>query len=499
MGIGENTGQHIGEHTGSYGLSLLPPVIPPDNDDPIDWQTLKTNATGTTTLVSTKTEFNNASSSASPGDVIIVANGTYNWSGLDIPSVGTEQDPIIYTAQNVGGVVLQNIVNLFSLTGDYNIIGGFTFNDITDQTFYITGALNNRITDNTFNRVGPVDGGARGWIDVTRQSNNNRFDHNIVDASTAPIRLLLDNNAVANGVSSGLRIDHNTFQNQPNVASDYPPIQISQGDPSASGSSLLNTGCIIERNLFINCSNGSNATIEIKTSYVTVRYNELDNCNGSLYQRQGDHNDWYGNYCHGLAAGYGIEIGGSYHKIYNNVFDLTDSIGLVLFRPNSTPNGQPNHDILIAHNTWLGYSDLPGSWSVSRCLLVGYADPSKGAVGHIYNIDIVNNIMIGDDGHAVTYHEGDYDDHVFTNPNDVTFNNNLYYLTGTAAQWLYDGTDANEVLGNPNLSDYSPTVNSTLVIDNATALAGNPVTVDFTGAARPGGTNNDIGAIEYGA
>ena len=48
-------------------------------------------------------------------------------------------------------------------------------------------------------------------------------------------------------------------------------------------------------------------------------------------------------------------------------------------------------------------------------MLLGYLNPGKGYWdNNIYNINIWNNILIGDDGYAVTYHEGDYDSYNFS-------------------------------------------------------------------------------------
>ena len=105
---------------------------------------------------------------------------------------------------------------------------------------------------------------------------------------------------------------------------------------------------------------------------------------------------------------------------------------------------------------------------------------------------------MGTIGYLVRYYEGDYNGFSGMTPNEVTFNNNLYYPTGSATKY-YAGSDfydANSIDGNPNLSGFAPTASSSLVVNNAATISGDPITYDYNETPRSG-SSNDIGAVEY--
>ncbi|VAW84407.1 hypothetical protein MNBD_GAMMA16-2021, partial [hydrothermal vent metagenome] len=150
-----------------------------ENDDPVNWQNRIENASGNIYLVSSASEFNAYADIAQPGDVILVNDGVYSWGNLVVSSSGTKEKPIIYTALNPGKVTFKNASILFKVTGNWNIIGGFTINDITKYLFRVSGGTDNRLTDNIINRPGNHDGG-QGYLEILNQSHRTRFDHNTV-------------------------------------------------------------------------------------------------------------------------------------------------------------------------------------------------------------------------------------------------------------------------------------------------------------------------------
>ena len=61
---------------------------------------------GYSQVVSNMTELNSAISSASPGSTIILEDGVWNNSFIEIEKSGTENQPITITAQNAGAVII---------------------------------------------------------------------------------------------------------------------------------------------------------------------------------------------------------------------------------------------------------------------------------------------------------------------------------------------------------------------------------------------------------
>lgn len=406
------------------------------SENSIDWNDVVSNSSGNRYVVNSQSEFNSISSLAQPGDVILISGGNYQWSSLNIPSNGTEDNPIIYTSENENSVTFRNVNRLFNITGSYNIVGGFNIEDISDETFRLRGASNNRITDNTLKNVG-TSGGGVGHIEISRRSNSNRFDHNIIENQVRQIRILLDIDAVNNGPSQNNRFDRNVFKNSSNSPKSV--IQIGQGPQFYPGSNLLNANTLFEHNLIENYyQNGS--LIQVKSSGNTIRFNEIKNSNGGLYQRQGTHNKWHNNYIHGSGKGIAIEFHGSNNQVYKNVVDVTGKLGFYMTRTGERPsqgtiNGvvnaiPPTHDNVITNNYILNYGQTNG-FSSAYGMYIGLR--SSEAWDPLHDNEISNNFIRGNIGIVARYEEGDYSSFDFDQNNyNNTFDGNTYIAQGTA-------------------------------------------------------------------
>ena len=471
-------------------------IVSITNDAQVNWSDAVASAPGKRYYVQSRAEFISAAGAARPGDVVIVRNGTYSdFYGIAIKSVGRSDAPIIYTAETPGGVTISGNSDCIKLLGSYNVIGGFVFRGITERALELTGsagagttgASNNRITGNTF-----IENGKNRpyWmLEISYRSHRNRIDHNVFDQNWGFIRLKIDDaDAVANGPSQDLRVDHNTFKNtKADNALGYVlgVMQIGQGEPSRAGSSALDVREIFEYNTIENHSLNYVALVSVKSSGNIIRYNTIINSDGGINLRHGDNNKVYGNIFTGSGTYYGeaISIFGAGQQVYNNIIAAKYYIAISLSAwGNSANSGSfaPSHDNLIANNTILAY-DHAG---------LGLGFCRDGACNPLWNVTVVNNIITGDHGELFNYTARSV---------SSGFNNrsNLYYATGSALRSSGYNYDQTPIVGNPGISNPLAAPTSSIVRDIGYRVS--QITEDFYRRPRISGSGPDIGAIEVGS
>jgi hypothetical protein len=459
------------------------------------FEELISGSTGNTHVVSTESEFNQRAASAQPGDVILIADGTYSGWQLKIPSVGTNDNPIIYTAQHPGKVTFQNGMHLFWISGSYNIIGGFTLSNIRDEVIrFYGGASYNRLTDNNMDDLGSLDAG-RGYINVREQAHYNRIDHNEVVGAKDAIRIWLGEEGVANGPSQYTRIDHNTFKDPTYRETNAPVLQIGQG-VGVPDSRWLEVRTVFEHNVIDNHYTGYAEIISVKSCYNILRYNEIKDSRGCINLRSGNYNEVYSNYIHS-SRGQGITVKGAYNKVYNNVIDVPNGTGIDMPRWGQKIGDSglpPAHDNLVAYNTIIAYNDYG--------MRIG--DRVNGACRPIYNCKVFNNIIIGDGGKLLHVNTENYKcgdsrcderdwDELGGGYNDIEISNNLFLKTDTASYGSGYDVDKNKVVGNPNLIDVFHLSSGSIAVDKGIVIPS--ISVDYYGNPRDGAP--DIGAFEY--
>jgi len=488
-----------------------------DKNDPINWQDRIQNATGTTTTVSTRPAFLAAAATAQPGDVILVADGTYTWGSLNIPSDGTEQNPIIYTAQTPGGVTFQNASTLFKVTGNWNIIGGFNINNIANRVFLVSNS-DNRLTGNTITASG-ITNFAEGAVEIQGGGDRTRFDNNtVLESKGYAIRVQVTGNLNAEGepsVPQDVRIDNNIFERVTRTPRESNPadikavgvLQVGQADfsPLSRG---LEVRTVFEYNTIKTFYGRTQQIISNKSSYNIYRYNNFIDSVGGIGLRWGNYNQVYGNYWgdgespRSQNQTVSIFIKGQKNVVANNVFDLPRADGAISESTWGTPrlNGStapPTGYNLVANNTILasrsGRSAIKLGWNGAIA-----PEHERNITGSVY----VNNVIVRDNpGRLFSYRPAGCDGCVITN--------NIYYPTGGGVVGESFSVGAN-INGNPKLdSEGRPTANSLLVIDQ-----GNPnvlnvsqfgtefsdsvsVNVDYLSPNRLVGAAPDIGAIEF--
>jgi poly(beta-D-mannuronate) lyase len=355
-------------------------------NDVVNWERLRDNSSGKTHIVKSKSSFLRAASSAHPGDVILVQSGTYDWDNLAIASNGTDTHPIVYTTLEPGTVTFQNSEVLFDITGNWNIIGGYTVANNNRHVFRLSNASNNRITGNELISPGEY-GGWEGYIELTNRSHNNRIDHNIILKPKAPIRILLDEEAVKTGASLGNRFDHNRIIGVRPGDHYVNLLQIGQGTESVPGSSSLKTNTVFEFNEVRNYFGNTSQLINNKSGHNIYRYNTFINCQGGIGLREGDRNFVYGNYFERCGN---VMVKGTHNVIFDNIIVNGGAIYESMWgnRPFAGSKTPPTGQNLVASNTIVNISRAGISLGMT----------SGGSNKQVYESVYINNVLIGNVG-----------------------------------------------------------------------------------------------------
>jgi len=315
-------------------------------------------ATATNTLVDDKSSFESALDIASPGDTIILKNGTWKDDILRFYAEGTEAKPIVLRAQTAGEVILTGYSRI-SIYGKYLEVHGLDFKDGALTKDHIVEfrksttelAENCRLTNCRILNYNPVtDDIQYKWVSIFGK--NNRVDHCTFSGKNHEGALLV---VWLNGTANHHRIDHNYF-------SDIPKLNRNGAETIRIGTSTYSnteSRSIVEHNVFEKCD-GELEIISNKSNFNTYRYNTFINNNGGLTLRHGNDCEVYGNFFFGGAGKPcgGVRIIGERHRVYNNYFqDLEGtSTRAAISAMNGVLNSPLNRyfqvkDAEIVHNT----------------------------------------------------------------------------------------------------------------------------------------------------
>lgn len=292
-----------------------------------------------------------------PGDVIVLASGTWTDPELQFKSLtGTREQPIFIRAEAPGQVVLTGAIK-FRLSGSYVIVSGLSFRDPkgTKEVFELrtdskSHAYHCRITDCSFEQTESYKDKESHWLSIYGEKH--RVDHCYFAGKRNGGTTLV----VWVNETPGLhKIDHNHFGPRPELGENGgETIRIGTSDVSE-----LISKTIVEENYFDRC-NGEAEIISNKSCENIYRHNLFQRCEGTLTLRHGhrclvDGNVFLG---HTENRTGGVRIIGSDHRVTNNYFEglrgdaERAAICLMNGIPNSPLNGYaPVKNALIAHNT----------------------------------------------------------------------------------------------------------------------------------------------------
>jgi hypothetical protein len=452
----------------------------------------------------TKTTMNTAIASASPGDVVIVPNGTYDKlasrrtnDNVNVGVSGTLGNNIILRAETPGGVKFTGTFYIM-VYGSHIIIRDFMFEDIrsysplTLQLVVINAKGDHiRVTNNHFKNLG-VRGDKWGGYAIRHQTgaDNGEIDYNTFE-NWASIELLSPLKVF------NLHIHHNYLTSPVAAGADHDSAMHIGGD--GLDIQATNSNHIVEYNYFKSC-NGDPETISSKISSVTYRYNVFDGREypgkmGALVLRAGDDSIVESNYFYGMGQGNGgfaIRIYGEGHKIINNYIEesLSDSISILVASGIHTTPHTSGH--VRAKNIEILNNTIVNSTTNSNSILVGKWWPTE-----LYkpeNVTLKNNIIVQSLG-ALVKHYGC--------TGTFIWENNLHWNAGSANYWVYGESGTAEpasgithatpnLIQGTNIQRLQPS--STSAIEQGTPDGS--VTDDIDGHTRDA-TNPDIGCDEY--
>ena len=434
-------------------------------------------------LVSSAAQVNTALQSAQPGDVLVMANGTWTNQHIQFAGRGTGRAPITLRAQTPGQVVLNGNSRL-NISGEWLVVDGLRFEGgaltggrVVEFTGSLGAARNSRFTNSAIIDYNPPDIDTEtDWVTLFGQ--DNRVDHNYFKGhnhvgQTVEVRHTA-------GTPDRHRIDSNYFADRlPGNGNGWETIRI-----GLSGVAQSSSYTVVENNLFERVE-GENETISNKSSHNTYRYNTFRDMRATLTLRHGNDATVEGNFFLGENAegSGGVRVIGERHKIINNYFANIDDGGGGAIAINrgeldaAATGYQHVKDAVIAHNTFvntLGTMIRFDAGASSRPLLAE-------------NLTIANNLFRSNGPSIFSGAEGPG----WTWEGNIAFGGSLGPKAGAAGisnvnPQLQLGTDG---LWRPGPS--SPAINA--ASGNYTAL----LTTDMDGQPRIG--VYDIGADESSA
>ena len=256
--------------------------------------------------VSSISALQTASNTASPGDIIVLANNTYLNSTINITTSN-----ITVRAETPGGVIL-NGTNAITISGNNVTFSGFQFisGSITGNVITVTG---NYVTLTQLNFNGYS---AQKYINLQGQYDEVAYCNFENKPTSAPIGNLV--HIAPNGtVPNYAKIRYCSFRNMGGTGGDNGNecIRIANG---AQSTFLCRT--IVEYCYFENTGNGDSEAISVKSRENTLRFNTFrNNQNAMMVFRNGNDNVAYGNFFIG-AGGIRIKEANNIY-CYNNYFE----------------------------------------------------------------------------------------------------------------------------------------------------------------------------------
>jgi poly(beta-D-mannuronate) lyase len=415
------------------------------------------------------------------GDVVIMANGTWNGQNVSLRGEGTEDAPITLRAETQGDVILAGSSSL-KMTGKYLVVDGLSFigdgevQDMDEDVITFSGS-NIRLTNTIIKNYNPSSESTEyKWVSI--YGKNHRVDHCQFEGKNHEGALMVIW-IKSGGDNNYHQIDHNYFSDIPVFSGGNGAEAIRIG---TSDYSMKDSYTTVEYNLFENCD-GEIEIISNKSCENIYRYNTFLHSAGCMTLRHGNRCQVYGNYFFGdlSKSSGGIRIIGEDHKVYNNYLQdlMKDEFRAAISITNGVPNSPLNRyyqvkNAKIVNNT------------VVNCkypICVGAGADSELSLSPL-DCTIANNVIV--EYNSAIQRAIDY----VSDPINMTYENNMIYVA-IAKRGDYTGTGITYI--DPLLSNetdfYRPTSSSPVIAAGVSSF--DFLTHDIDGQSRASG--NDVG------
>lgn len=284
-------------------------------------------------VVNNQSELNSAISSASPGTTIILADGTWNNTFININKNGTAAEPITITAENPGLVLMTGNSRVY-MQGNHLTVSGLVFQDPAnlvldgddiEPVIELKNCNNCKIINNKIDAYNGTESQKSlkfKWILTDGQYNEIAYNSFIGKYGVGSI---INDNRNSNNPDY-LRIHHNYFADRTpingiNDDNDQDAIRIGN-----SSTSLGDSFSEVYDNYFYNFF-GEIEVISNKSGNNRYYNNTFRNYAGALTLRHGNQCSVYNNYffAEDNLFSAGVRVIGEDHKIYNNYIEGINS------------------------------------------------------------------------------------------------------------------------------------------------------------------------------
>lgn len=266
------------------------------------------------------------------GRTIIWKDGTYDAQKIHLTGTGSEAEPILFRAENPGGVRFTGASTL-SIDGSYLHVSGFQWIDpVPDGEHLIrfeSGSQACRLEDCAIDGSGSESDAVNStkWVSLYGTHNvvtHCRFENKNNMGALCVVWL-------EEGVTAGHEISYNHFSRPETIldadgepANEQETIRV--GD---SAHSMQKGGCVVKGNYFYRCNGEAQEIVSNKCCGNTYSGNVFYESKGTLTLRQGNGCTVSGNYFLGndIADTGGVRIIGEDHVVEENWFERLNSVG----------------------------------------------------------------------------------------------------------------------------------------------------------------------------
>lgn len=332
---------------------------------------------------------------AQPGQVVVLADGTYRDLRIEFAGAGTPDRPITLRAETPGRVLLTGTSTL-RLSGEHLVVEGLQFREgsVGDHVIAFRGADGRaarrcRLTRSAVVEYDPPEPDRRSNVKwVSLYGTGNRVDHcAFAGKRTGGATLVV----WIGEEPAGHRIDRNWF-------GPRPPLGRNGGETIRIGTSevsLREGRVLVEENLFEECD-GEMEAVSNKSCANVFRGNTFLRCAGTLTLRHGDRCAVEGNFF--LGGGRketgGVRVMGEGHRVVNNYFSgTTGRAGAVVAVGAGVPES-PLNGYVRSKGLFLGFNTFAGNRGPCIDLASGLGSDRRTLRPE--DCSVVNNVLVGD-------------------------------------------------------------------------------------------------------